>query len=93
MLLRLGIGSWPQRFELNFDRCKWLESNAVRATSGDDEAIAVTVQPKDLHHAFQRVDQPHVRDTLAGVNRQLAFAIDAFAAWRHDFAGPVRSEL
>jgi hypothetical protein len=67
--------------------------NAIRSASSNDEAIAVTVEPVDLDHTFERVDQPNVGHAFASVDGELAFTIDTLASRRDHLTSPVRREL
>lgn len=91
----LGVGRWrrPERFELDLDGAERFEAHAISSATSNHEAIAVAVEAIDLDHAFERIDEPNARDALAGVDRKLAFTIDALAARRDHLTSPVGRQL
>ncbi len=58
----LGLSRWrrPQSFELNLDGAKRSEAHAVGSAASNHEAITIAVEAIDLHHAFERIDEPNV---------------------------------
>ena len=79
-LPRLDRWCGPQRLELELDGCERFESHAISTTANDHEAVAIPIEPIDLDHLLERIDQPDVGHSFPSVDGQLAFAIEPLAA-------------
>ncbi len=58
-----------------------------------DERPARALEPEDLEHPLDRVDQPCVPDALACIDGQLLGSVDGCVDGREHLADPVRREL
>src|SRR5262249_9394378 len=79
----------PPSRQVKRDRIEGLRAHHLIAPVPGEDDPASALEPVDLESPREWIDEPEVRDPLAGVDAHLAAAVDATRRRRDDLADPV----
>src|SRR5439155_21852087 len=82
----------PEAVEVQLDRVEGLDADGVGASAHGDDRPRTVPQAQDFERALGRVHEPRVRDTRAGIDPQLASAVDTLGRGREYLTNAVGSD-